>query len=436
MRCTLAVTDDDPATRPRFPEFPGAVEVGRTERAVVYVDSVTASRGWTVAQAVVDTIEDEIDGVAEYFGSLALPDLPINVVVAQLPGVERAYHHAPDSVDLYVDSRLVPATVPRYTRFLIASLLVDLFLVASGRAWSPSDSHGEALSRVLAATRYPRQIDGFATAAIWLDGDRRDLLSDRAAGQDDQAAVGVAVLFLNWLHYQLGFWWEDVIASAAETLAETYYRLAGEANDAFATFLSDIEAIFPAGSPSGLTTDNPFPRARGGAGGEVEVEAVDVVAIEDDDEVEVARRMPTPADEPGETWSGDDVYELKTPGLAADLTDTAERLASVEEDRETEGDLEIEEGGQSVEFADDLEEVEEWIEQEPEPPAPTKRGLSESTIRRALTGAGFPATRLHLVETATANGASERVIAVLQGLPGRRRFPDRAAVLAALEDDE
>jgi hypothetical protein len=57
-------------------------------------------------------------------------------------------------------------------------------------------------------------------------------------------------------------------------------------------------------------------------------------------------------------------------------------------------------------------------------------------MRRALVGAQFPASRSHLIETATSNGSSQHVIDTLRALPGRVRFTDRAAVFVALEAAE
>ncbi len=420
MRCMLVATDPGAPARPTFPEVPGAIEVGRTDRAVVHVDAVMGGRGRRIAEAILDSVEEEIDSIAEHFGNLALPDLPLNVVVAQLPGVERAYHHAASSADLFIDARTMPAIEPRYSRFLLSTLLVDLFLDASGRAWSPGDSHGEALSRALATSAYPRQISGFATAAVWLDGDRPDLVSSPASGQDDAAAVGLGVLFLNWLHFQLGHLWEDIIACAAATLAESYYRLVGDAEDAFAAFSREVEAIYPAGRPSELATDNPFPRAR-------PVPAEDAVAAReapaepaipsvDDAEPSSAEGIDAAAEE---TWSGEELFNEPDQSAAADTVD-GEGLGTTEE-------------GVLPPVGDELVMTEEPVQPSAAADAPGQRSPRASTIRRALVGAAFPVSRSGLVESARNNNASARVLAVLSGLPARR-YQDRADVLAALEE--
>jgi hypothetical protein len=61
------------------------------------------------------------------------------------------------------------------------------------------------------------------------------------------------------MRFQLNFSWAQIIRSGAPTLAETYKNLTGK-DDGWITFKSVIDLNFPEGQPSGLTTDNPFPR--------------------------------------------------------------------------------------------------------------------------------------------------------------------------------
>ena len=59
-----------------------------------------------------------------------------------------------------------------------------------------------------------------------------------------------AVLFLNWLRYQLKFSWQEIVAAGASTLSQVYTNLTGH-TDGFAQFSALMQAHFPAGSPSG-----------------------------------------------------------------------------------------------------------------------------------------------------------------------------------------
>jgi NAD(P)-dependent dehydrogenase (short-subunit alcohol dehydrogenase family) len=127
-------------------------------------------------------------------------------------------------------------------------------MFAASVGWDPEI--GVALARVLAAALYPRRIAGFATAWLWLEGDRADFSSDSLP--HDSAATGGAVLFLNYLHHQLGFSWHEIVASPAPTLGALATRLTGS-NDDFSRFRSMLEEYHPSGQPSALLTDNPFP---------------------------------------------------------------------------------------------------------------------------------------------------------------------------------
>jgi hypothetical protein len=66
------------------------------------------------------------------------------------------------------------------------------------------------------------------------------------------------VLFLNWLHAQLGFGWDQIVQAGGASLAQTYTHLTGQ-NDALSRFTTLMQAHYPAGTPSGLKTNNPFP---------------------------------------------------------------------------------------------------------------------------------------------------------------------------------
>ncbi len=74
----------------------------------------------------------------------------------------------------------------------------------------------------------------------------------------DYVSIGCAALFINYLYHQLGQSLTAIIAAAAPTLAQVYTNLTAKA-DAFDAFNTLLLRRFPLGTPSGLTTDNPFP---------------------------------------------------------------------------------------------------------------------------------------------------------------------------------
>ncbi|HEY7907486.1 MAG TPA: hypothetical protein VIC60_01375, partial [Thermomicrobiales bacterium] len=61
-----------------------------------------------------------------------------------------------------------------------------------------------------------------------------------------------------YLRHQLHFTWNEIVEAAASTLGQTYTNLTGR-TDGFAQFTALLQAHYPIGTPSGVTTDNVFP---------------------------------------------------------------------------------------------------------------------------------------------------------------------------------
>src|SRR5262249_17509246 len=120
-------------------------------------------------------------------------------------------------------------------------------------------SNGEGLSRVLATALYPVELDGYTTAAAWLDApDRPDWVNNTSPTDQDSVSTGCAVLFLNYLNTQLGYGWDQILQPCAPAVAQTYTNLTGK-QDGWSNFRQQLDRSFPVGTPSGLTTDNPYP---------------------------------------------------------------------------------------------------------------------------------------------------------------------------------
>ncbi len=85
-----------------------------------------------------------------------------------------------------------------------AAEIVEVFSAAQGGDWDCGASNGEGLSRVLATELYPAELDGYTTAADWLDGGRPDDVNQTNPTDQDAVSNGCAVLFLNYMRYQEG----------------------------------------------------------------------------------------------------------------------------------------------------------------------------------------------------------------------------------------
>src|SRR5262249_8768605 len=119
---------------------------------------------------------------------------------------------------------------------------------------------------------YPNVLEnlGYSTAGVWLNSRRPNFVGRTVQSDTNGRGNGCAVLFLNYLHKQLGFGWDRIAQAAAPTLAGTYRKLTGKTAP-FREFRELLEKKFPKGQPANLQTDNPFPINNGlqpGKGGE------------------------------------------------------------------------------------------------------------------------------------------------------------------------
>jgi len=226
---------------------------GQTEHFAVYVDPALGADGRQDAQAVLANCEADYATVSGYFGGIDAG--PFAVILFTNPN--GAYHMTCAATDLFCDATANPANGD-HSEFLNVAEFVEVFEAVQGAGWDCGMGNGEGLSRVLATEAYPEQLDGFATAAAWLDSTRRDFVNHNFNGDTNAQANGCCVLFLNWLRLQMGFSWTQIVGAAAPSLGETYTKLTGQ-SDGFQLFSTLLAQRFPKGRPSGLTTDNPFP---------------------------------------------------------------------------------------------------------------------------------------------------------------------------------
>jgi hypothetical protein len=141
--------------------------------------------------------------------------------------------------------------------------------------WNRGNSLGEGLSRALAFMMY-RAVEqthpSVVSAQTWLDNGRADWVTTNENTDTDAISFGCALLFLNFLRYELKFGWQQIIQTRGipggsnifnRTLAAVYQELTGS-TDAFSRFNNLLSVYYPPFDPSGATTNNPFPLARSG----------------------------------------------------------------------------------------------------------------------------------------------------------------------------
>jgi hypothetical protein len=233
---------------------------GQTAHFTVNFDNRLGANGPILAKAVLATCEQDYTRLQEYFGGITPARLPF--VINIVPGSNGAVHDSCASTTISCDA--FTGTDVDLVRMLVVAEVAEVFMAAQNVGWDCGASNGEGLSRVLSTEQYPAELSPpgtdktFASASDWLDSNRPDYVNNTDPSDTIYVSIGCSALFLNWLHYQLHFSWKEIILAGAPTLAQTYTNLTGR-TAAWASFTTLLQYHFPVGTPSGLTTDNPFP---------------------------------------------------------------------------------------------------------------------------------------------------------------------------------
>jgi hypothetical protein len=238
-----------------FPPIPAVNRAGRTEHFEVFYERSFGETGRSVAATILDRAESDLGTLSGVFG-LPAPGGPADpegdrfvIVLGRLDEDRRTYRE--DRV-IFCDLQTTPRPEPRQSSFYVGFQLAAVDAERAG--WDAQI--GEALARAIATAIYPRRIVGFATAQVWLDGDREDVWSGPLG--PGLSATGGAVLFINFLHYQLGFSWNEIAATPGPDLGAVARRLTGTGPRS-EDFRCLMDSYFPVGLPSRLIGDNPFP---------------------------------------------------------------------------------------------------------------------------------------------------------------------------------
>ena len=233
----------------------------QTAHFQVSVDAALGATGAAIADAILTTCEQDFATLQTYFGGIIPASLPFHVIVTS--GSQGASHATCAATALSIGAHSGPLP---FMRSLVIAEEDEVFEASFGHGWDCGFSNGEGLSRVLANDMVPgAEPQGFVSPPVWLDGPsdisgvlREDWISKTDQTDTNYFSIGCSVLFLNWMRFQLKFPWKQIIQGGAATLGQTYSNVTGK-NDGWATFKALMDAKFPPGKPSGVTTDNPFP---------------------------------------------------------------------------------------------------------------------------------------------------------------------------------
>ena len=230
------------------------VHAGATEHFYVEYQRHLGYAGEVLARGVLRDCEPDFAQLTEWFGGLVPQQLPFRVSIVR--GSFGAFH------DTCSDTHLRCSAFDGHNAEMVEMLnvaeAVEVFSAAQNAGWDCGASNGEGLSRVLSAALHPTQLDGFATAGEWLNSRRENFVDRNDATDLDPVSTGCAVLFLNYLHHQLGHRWATIVGHGRPTLAATYHAIEHH-DDGWEKFSALVAAHFPPGRYAHVTSDNVFP---------------------------------------------------------------------------------------------------------------------------------------------------------------------------------
>ncbi len=235
----------------------GDTSRGSTAHFNVSYDPALGANGPILADALLAVCEQDYFHLQGYFNMITPAGLPFSLHVTT--DASGAGHASCAATSINIGGNSGGALNIPFTRQLNVAEVDEVFMADYGHGWNCGSSNGEGLSRVLANAMYPgAEPANFISSDSWLNSGRPDFITVTDPTDRNYVSIGCSVLFLNWLRYQLKFSWAEIVAAGAPTLAQTYTSLTGR-TDALARFRTFMQTYFPAGTPTSLNTDNPFP---------------------------------------------------------------------------------------------------------------------------------------------------------------------------------
>ena len=252
---------------------------GKTEHfSFTYEELLSPEAGLNLTIQMMDKVEEDMNWIQNCFPGVNLEDdYPIYIeITGDSGGASWKTTFWSNLADNGPTMTIKPGPSPTLEklRYLFVSEVTEMFMQAQGKGWylnkgwfetSDEGSMGEALSRFLASKFIGTLGTDIPTGAnvvpIWLNnGTREDQISQSPAPDDIQpdAVTGCGTCFLFYLHSQLNFSIQAIVAAEGHSLAEIYNRLTGE-SDAWLAFSQIVNDHYPIGTNYYPRYDNMFP---------------------------------------------------------------------------------------------------------------------------------------------------------------------------------
>jgi hypothetical protein len=240
---------------------PGFIDAGSTTHfSIEFNSALDAAKSRALCNALVATCERDYDVIASWFDGLTPAGVPFVVQI----GPERKDRGGSNDQKSNITIDRGATDDFSLAREVLVAELIEIFMPTQNKGWNAGKSHGEGLSQAAGFFLYPENATGLDGARVWLgardiSGFRPDFVGTTDNTDTNKFSYGCALLFIYYLHSQLGFSMRGIVSAAADTLEDVYTNLTKDHNG-FAPFSALLLARFPLGSASTETgSENPFP---------------------------------------------------------------------------------------------------------------------------------------------------------------------------------
>jgi Carboxypeptidase regulatory-like domain len=237
-----------------------------THFQISYDDTFSAANGLDVAAQFWADCESDFELMSGWFSGVNFKfNFPIPVQIANASG-GASWQDPSDTQVFFGTSPTItvnPVTATGvsalFVRYLVVSEMTEMFMASQGTGWFESTSvfsgadegsKGEGLSRFLGAQFLAANNEGivppqgFQVLPSWLNSPRANFVDNNPDDHNPDATTGCTTCFIYYLHDQLGFSTNAIIAAGAPTLASVYTNLTGK-TDAWSAFSGLVNLHYP-----------------------------------------------------------------------------------------------------------------------------------------------------------------------------------------------